>query len=337
MRCLVLAQPYTFELKEADIPLVKPGEALVRVRRVGVCGTDLHAFQGQQPYFNYPRILGHELAVEIVDVGENSAGLKNGNVCVVIPYLSCGGCVACHAGKTNCCTSLKVLGVHVDGGLQDYLSVPCANLIKTERLTLEQAALIENQSIGAHAVRRAEIKTGETVLVLGAGPIGLGIMQFAKLRGARVIAVDVNDQRLAFCRERLGVSHTLNAKHDPASELKALTAGDFPTAVFDATGSPQSMMRAFNYTAHGGRLILVSIVQAEITFSDPDFHKRELTLLSSRNATREDFENVIHSMETGGIIGTDLISQRVPFEQIAGEFPGWLNPETRGVKGIVEM
>lgn len=337
MRSLVLAEPYRFELKETETPSVKSGEALVRVRRVGVCGTDLHAFQGNQPYFNYPRILGHELAGEIVEVGANPAGLKSGDACVVIPYLSCGACVACREGKTNCCISLKVLGVHVDGGLQDYLSVPCANLIKTETLILEQAALIENQSIGAHAVRRAAIKTGETVLVIGAGPIGLGVMQFAKLHGARVIALDLNDWRLEFCQQRLGVTHLLNAKRDPELELKALTAGDFPTAVFDATGSPQSMMRAFNYTAHGGRLILVSIVQSEITFSDPDFHKRELTLLSSRNATREDFEEVIQAFETQRIVSTELISARIPFDQTAKEFPSWLKPEAGIIKAMIEM
>jgi 2-desacetyl-2-hydroxyethyl bacteriochlorophyllide A dehydrogenase len=337
MQRIILEQPNQFKMVEVEAPPIKPGEALVRVRRIGICGTDLHAFRGRQPYFTYPRVLGHELSGEIVEIGDNAHGLDEGDYCVIMPYLSCGTCIACRQGKTNCCTQLKVYGVHIDGGMQAYIAMPVGNLIKSEKLTLEQMALIENQSIGAHAVRRAQIETGEYALVIGAGPIGLGVIQIAGAAGAEVIVMDIDDQKLAFCRESMKVKHTINALNDPAARLEAITAGDYPTVVFDATGSPQSMMTAFNYVAHGGRYVLVSLVKADITFYDPDFHKRELTLMSSRNATLEDFATVIRAMENGTIVTEPLITHRVPFEQMIGQFESWLKPETGVIKAMVEL
>lgn len=337
MQRIILEQPHQFKMVEVEIPRIKPGEALVRVRRIGICGTDLHAFRGHQPYFTYPRVLGHELSGEVVEIGANSHGLGEGDHCVIMPYLSCGTCIACRHGKSNCCTQLKVFGIHIDGGMQTYITTPVGNLIKSEQLTLEQLALIENQSIGAHAVRRAQIQAGEFALVIGAGPIGLGVIQFAGAAGAEVIVMDIDDQKLAFCRDRLKVKHTINAHNDPAARLGAITAEDYPTVVFDATGSPQSMMTAFNYVAHGGRYVLVSLVKADITFYDPDFHKRELTLLSSRNATYEDFTTVIRAMESGTILTEPLITHRVPFEHMVGHFESWLKPETGVIKAMVDL
>lgn len=336
MRRLTLKEPGRFDLDEVGRPDRRPAEALIRVRHVGVCGTDLHAFEGRQPYFTYPRVLGHEIAAEVVEAPAES-GWQPGEPCVVLPYLACGRCVACRAGRTNCCTTLKVLGVHVDGGLQEYLSVPLTNLVRADGLTPGQMALVENQSIGAHAVRRAALAPGEWVLVVGVGPIGLGVLQFARLAGARVIAADVDAGRLAFCRAQLGIEHTLDASDDWLPRLAALTGGDFPTAVFEATGNPGSMNAAFNLPAHGGRLILVSLVQAEITFRDPDFHRRELTVLSSRNATRDDFENVIAAMRAGQIVTGPLNTHRVSLEEAAAAFPGWLRREAGVIKAIVDL
>jgi 2-desacetyl-2-hydroxyethyl bacteriochlorophyllide A dehydrogenase len=336
MRQIVLEEPFRFKLHEVEDPVRGAGEALVRVRRIGICGTDLHAFRGRQPYFSYPRVLGHELSVEVVEIGENAAGLKAGDGCVPLPYLSCGTCVACRRGKTNCCVRLRVLGVHQDGGMQEYLSLPADLLIRADGLSLEQMALVENQAIGAHAVRRAAIEPGEYALVVGAGPIGLGVIQFAKAAGAEVIAMDIDEGRLRFCQEQLGIEQIVDARGDAAAQLEEMTSGDLPTAVFDATGNPQSMMNAFRYVAHGGRYVLVSLVEADITFYDPDFHRRETTLLSSRNATRLDFENVIHAMQTGTIRTDPLVTHKVPLEAMIGEFESWLKPETRVVKAMVE-
>lgn len=337
MRRVVLAEPFRLEMGEEAVPVPQTREALLRVRRLGICGTDLHAYEGRQPFFSYPRVLGHEISAEIVGIGENAEGFKVGEACVVMPYLFCGACLACRRGKTNCCTSLKVLGVHVDGGMRDYISVPVQNLVKAEGLTLEQMAMVENQCIGAHAVRRAQIQAGETVLVVGAGPIGSGVTQFAQLQGVKVILADLSERRLDFARQWLEPDHLVNVAHDPLSQFKALTDGDLPTAVFDCTGSAQSMMSAFNYVAQGGRLVLVGLMQGDISFNDPNFHRREMTLLSSRNATREDFEYVIRAITANQVVIEPFITHRVTLEALVGEFGGWLKPEAGVLKAMVEM
>ncbi len=337
MRCVVLTEPRQMEMKEVQRPRPRPGEALIRIRHLGVCGTDLHAFEGRQPYFTYPRVLGHEIAAEVVEVNGDSAAWQPGEACVVLPYLACGACVACRQGRTNCCTTLKVLGVHVDGGMQDYLAVPMANLVKADGLTQEQMALVEHQSIGAHAVSRAQIRAGEWALVVGAGPIGIGVAQFARQAGAKLIVTDVDRKRLDFCRQTLRVENVLDPQDDLAGHLAKLTGGDYPTAVFEATGNALSMMNAFNYVAHGGRLVLVSLVQTDITFHDPDFHKRETTLLSSRNATRADFEHVINAMRTAQVVTQPLSTHRISLDEIVRKFPILLKPETGVIKAIIDM
>ncbi|HLW79289.1 MAG TPA: alcohol dehydrogenase catalytic domain-containing protein [Terriglobia bacterium] len=205
MRQIVLEQPGRFSgVVEAPPPEPRPGEALVRVHRVGVCGTDWHAYRGEQPYFTYPRILGHELAVEVVAAPPDGGDLKPGERCAVEPYLSCGGCDACRAGKYNCCESLRVLGVHTDGGMRELLAVPADRLHKSGRLTLDQLALVETLGIGAHAVARSGLSAGEDALVVGAGPIGLSVVQFARAAGARVRVLDTSPTRREFAT-RFGV------------------------------------------------------------------------------------------------------------------------------------
>lgn len=343
MRSIILQKPYDLQLHDRPEPSVGDGEALVQIQHIGICGTDLHAFRGNQPFFTYPRILGHELAAEILKIGPNPAGLRPGDLCVILPYLPCGCCIACRQGKTNCCTRLQVIGVHIDGGMQERFSLPSTNLVKADGLTSEQMALVENQSIGAHAVRRAQLVPGETVLVIGAGPIGIGVIQFAHLSGASIIVADIDEARLAFCQQWLTVKHILNAGEDISvgtplvGGLSALTNGDLPSVVFDATGSARSMINAFHYVAHGGRLVFVGLVQADIAFPDPDFHRRELTLLSSRNATLEDFERVITAMREGQIVTEPLITHRLPFDQVPVAFGGWLEPGSGFIKALVEL
>lgn len=340
MKTLTLEEPGKLTLgstTELDATL-QPGEALVKVHRIGVCGTDIHAFNGKQPFFSYPRILGHELGVEVLAVAPDVTNIAPGDRCAVEPYLNCGKCIACRRGKGNCCTSLKVLGVHTDGGHRERIVVPAAKLHSSKKLTLEQLALVETLGIGAHAVDRAQIEAGETALVIGTGPIGLAVIQFAQAAGARVIAMDVNDARLAFCRDTLGVAHTVNATApDVVAELETLTNGDLPTAVFDATGNPRSMMASFNYPAHGGRLVFVGLFQGDVTFNDPNFHKRELTLMGSRNARSSDFPRIIELIETGKVDTTPWITHRAPFDAVPEEFPKWVKPETGVLKAIIEL
>ncbi|MBS4207990.1 zinc-binding alcohol dehydrogenase family protein [Bacillus sp. FJAT-50079] len=337
MKSIVCVKPNEFAVKEIKAPILQPGRAIVRIKRIGICGTDLHAYRGNQPYFTYPRILGHELGGIVEEIGENADGIRSGDQVAIIPYLECGICIACRRGKTNCCTEMKVIGVHQDGGMREKISVPVKNLVKTAGLTLDEAAMAEPLAIGAHAVRRSFLTKRETILVIGAGPIGLGVMAFAKDQGANVIAMDINEERLGFCKSWAKVDATVNGLHKPLERLEELTNGDLPTIVFDATGNVKSMTKAFQYVAHGGSLVYVGLVKDEISFSDPEFHKKELTLLSSRNATREDFDYVLETLSAGEIDIDRYITHRCQFNEMIDQFEGWLLPESKVIKAIVEL
>jgi len=337
MKAIVCKEPGCLIMEEIPRPTPKIGEAIVRIRRVGMCGTDLHAFRGVQPYFTYPRILGHELAGEIAELGRSVSGFEPGDPVVIVPYVECGKCIACRHGKTNCCVHLNLFGVHWDGGMQEYLSVPADHLIKTEGLNFDQMAMVECLGIGAHAVRRSGLRGGEVVLVIGAGPIGLSVMQLTKVAGATVIAMDIVDSRLDFCRDHFRIDHVVDGRNDPAREIESITNRDYPLVVFDATGNPKSMMNAFTFVAHGGKLVLVSLVKDNITFYDPDFHRRETTLLSSRNATREDMEHVIRSVGEGRVDGSSLITHRATIDEVTRVFESWLKPETGVIKAVMEI
>lgn len=337
MKAIVCKEPGVFKLMTQEPPQLEKGHALVNVKRVGICGTDLHAFTGNQPFFKYPRILGHELAGTIDAAWENPYGLKQGDQVSVIPYMECGECTACKKGLTNCCTNMQVMGVHIDGGMAEQISVPCDHLIKTNTLTLDQSAVLEPLSIGAHAVRRSELQKDDVVLVIGAGPIGLGVMHAAKQKGARVIAMDTNEERLAFSKKWAGVDCLINVVNESVEQFVNSRNGDRPSIVFDATGNSKSMMSAFHYPAHGGKLIYVGLVKSDITFSDPLFHSKELTLMASRNATREDFDVVVDSFESGFIDEKTFITHRSTLDDLPDEFENWLKPENGVVKAMIEL
>jgi 2-desacetyl-2-hydroxyethyl bacteriochlorophyllide A dehydrogenase len=337
MKALVCKQPGTLGYITIPDPVIKKNYAIVKIRRIGICGTDLHAFEGTQPYFTYPRILGHELAGELVDI-DNAAGFSKGELVTIIPYFNCGTCIACLRGKSNCCVNMKVCGVHVDGGMVEYLSVPSASLVQSQGLHLDELALIEPLAIGAHGVRRAQVEEDELVLVIGAGPIGLGTMEFARIAGGKVIALDINEQRLNYCREKLKIEHTVNASStDVLSALRDITQGNMPTVVIDATGSLKAINNAFQYMAHSGRYVLVGLQKGDISFNHPEFHKREATLMSSRNATRQDFELVIDSIKNGIVKPERYITHRVGFDEVSNMFSGWLNPASQVIKAMVEF
>jgi 2-desacetyl-2-hydroxyethyl bacteriochlorophyllide A dehydrogenase len=340
MKAIRLEEPGRFAQVnlEAASGALKPDEALVRVHRIGVCGTDLHAFRGNQPFFTYPRILGHELGVEVLDLGGQAEGIRVGQYSAVEPYLNCGTCIACRRGKPNCCVKLSVLGVHTDGGMRQTLVVPSRKLHPSKNLTLDQLALVETLAIGCHAVDRAGLEKGEFVLLSGAGPIGLGVMQFAIEAGAQVIVLDINAQRLEFCRSRLSVPYTIDASRGNVLEaLAGITAGDLPTAIFDATGNGRSMASAFEYPANGGRLIFVGLFQGEVTFNDPNFHRRELTILASRNARPDDFSRIISLIEAKRIDTSPWITHRAPLSDVVTEFPLWTKAETGVIKAMIEV
>jgi 2-desacetyl-2-hydroxyethyl bacteriochlorophyllide A dehydrogenase len=336
MRSLSCVTPGVFEYQEIDQPQVQEGYSLLKIKRIGICGTDLHAFEGTQPFFQYPRILGHELAAEYVS--GDAEGFTPGEAVTFIPYFNCGKCIACRNGKSNCCTDIKVCGVHIHGGFVEYLTVPSYALIHGEGLSFDELALVEPLAIGAHGVRRAGVEKEEFVLVIGAGPIGLGTMEFARIAGGKVIALDINDSRLQFCKDKLNVEHTINAATEDVTErLKAITNGDMPTVVIDATGSLKAINNAFQYMAHGARYVLIGLQKGDVSFSHPEFHKREGTLMSSRNATREDFVHVVSSMKKGWVNPATYITHRVKFDEVKDNFESWLKPETGVIKAMVTV
>ncbi len=334
MLTVVCETPGALVAQDRPVPSPAEGEVLLRVKRVGVCGTDLHIFTGNQPYLSYPRVMGHELS-GIVEQAPLGSALAKGDVVYVMPYLSCGHCVACRQGRTNCCVNIQVLGVHRDGAFTEYLSVPQAFVHKADGVSLDQAAMVEFLAIGAHAVRRAQVCAEQRVLVVGAGPIGMAAMIFAKLRGATVTALDSRADRLAFAMERLGMDASVALGDTDEAQLSALTANEFYDVVFDATGNPKAMERGLRFVAHAGTYGLISVVAANISFSDPEFHKRETTLLASRNATTEDFETVLDAMRAGKIPAA-LNTHRMALADVPEHFKMLLDPAAGVVKAIVE-
>ncbi|HEX4055145.1 MAG TPA: zinc-binding alcohol dehydrogenase family protein [Tepidisphaeraceae bacterium] len=333
MKTIVLNKPGELRQAETDAPHDVPmGFALVRVNRVGVCGTDWHAYRGDQPFFSYPRILGHELAVVVERVNDPGGNLKTGDRCAVEPYLNCGRCVACRAGKPNCCVNLKVMGVHVDGGMREWLLAPTAKLHRSEKLSLDELALVEPLSIGCHAVDRAGIVAGESVLVIGAGPIGLSVIPFATAAGARVIVMDISASRLEFCRKKMGVKTTLDAGDGNA----AAKLDELPSCIIDATGNPRSMARCFDLAAHGGRIVFVGLFQGDLSFNDPNFHRRELTLMATRNSRPADFRRIIAMAERNEIDTKPWITHRIGVDRLIEEFPKWA-ADAGVLKAIIEF
>ncbi len=336
MKYIVCEKPHEFILKEKPMPVRNDGEVLLKIKKIGVCGTDIHAFGGTQPYFEYPRILGHELAAEYIE--GNAEGFKPGDKVTFIPYFHCGECVACRNGLTNCCANIKVFGVHIDGGMAEYVTVPEQYLLHGDGLDYDQLALIEPLAIAAHGVRRAAVNSKDTVLVMGAGPIGVGLIQFAKIAGAKVIALDINEYRLNFCKTELHADATINpAKEDVTARLMEITNGEMPTVVIDATGNRNVMNSAFNYIAHGGRFVLVGLQKGELSFSHPDFHKRESTLMSSRNATKDDFLYVMECLKNGKIDPKKYITHRASFNDMITEFEKWIDPKNNVIKALIEL
>ncbi len=341
MKAIQLEQPKHFRRIEiAEAPQPGAGEALVRIHRVGICGTDLSGYLGKMPFFSYPRIPGHELGVEVMAVGADVTNVQPGDRCSVEPYINCGVCYSCRRGHTNCCESNKTLGVMCDGGLTERMILPARKLHPSARLTFDQLALVETLAIGCHAVNRGQPQPGEHVLVIGAGPIGLSAVEFARLSGARTIVMDMNEQRLAFVREKMKVPDTILTKGD-GEELKRLaelTNGQLADVVVDATGSNKSMANALNCCAFKGRLVYVGITQQEITIPHaPALHRRELDIRASRNALPGDFTRIIRLIEEGQIDTKPWITHHAGFDTMIDEFPKWVLPETGVIKAMIAL
>jgi alcohol dehydrogenase len=341
MKAIQLAEPQSFrmiDLPEPEKP--GPGEAIVRVARVGICGTDYSGYLGKMPFFSYPRIPGHELGVEVVAVGAGVSNVKPGDRAAVEPYINCQTCYSCARGHTNCCENHQTLGVHVDGGLRPLFTVPARKLHTSTKLSFEQLALVETLGIGLHAINRSAPRADETVLVIGAGPIGLSVIEFARLAGSRIVVMDLNGERLRFAREKMGVSETIQSRgvlEDDAKTFTELTGGKLGNVVVDATGSAKSMNVAYNFVGFTGRLVWVGITQDELRFTQPLMHRREMTFLASRNALAHEFTRIIRLIEGGMLDTRPWITHRASFDGMVAEFQNWLKPETGVVKAMVEL
>ena len=333
MKALLCEEPGRLALVSRPMPVRGTGEVLVRIRHVGICGTDFHILAGKHPFLEYPRVMGHELSGTV----EETDDLAPGTPVYIVPYLSCGSCQACRRGLTNACRNIRVLGVHCDGGMAEYVSVPAANVVPAGDVPLSDAAMIEPLAIGAHGVRRGAIGPEDRVLVTGAGPIGMSAIIFAKARGAHVTSMDMREDRLAFAQDRLGADATIRAGEGALAEGLAQTGGDGYDVVIDATGLPGPIEAGFAFLAHGARYVLLSVVPQEIRFSDPEFHKREATLIASRNAQPDDFAEVLRQMAAGRVPTAALNTHRGPLAEGAALLPQWSRPEAGVIKAILEV
>jgi 2-desacetyl-2-hydroxyethyl bacteriochlorophyllide A dehydrogenase len=338
MNAILLEKPRHFvKTSLPDPPQPAVDEALVQVHRVGICGSDISGYLGKMPFYSYPRIPGHELGVEVLAVGSNVSHVKPGDKCSVEPYMNCQQCYACRSGHSNCCKTLKVLGVHTDGGMRPRFILPARKLHPSKKLTLDQLALVETLAIGCHCVNRGNPQKGEHTLVIGAGPIGLSVIEFLRVAGAQITVLDLAASRLKFAKETMSVHHTLMPDGSEVARLEELGNGHLPTLVIDATGSVKSMSSAFNYIGHTGRMVYVGIVPGDINLPDPIFHSREQTLYASRNAVPTDFTRIISLIETGQIDTTPWITHRTNFDSLIGDFPSYTEPETGVIKAMVEV
>ena len=332
---ITLEKPGNFVYGESAISnQILNGEALVRVKAIGICGTDYHAFNGRQPFFTYPRILGNELGIEVIAFVEGESRLRVGDKCAVEPYLYCGVCQPCKMGKTNCCEQLKVLGVHTNGGMQETMILPSKFLHPSAQLQFSELALVETLGIGYHAVQRSGLSAKDKVLVIGAGPIGLSVLEFAG-QAEQTVVMDFDMERNRFCLENNYAQQSITPEGDTLSKIRTAFNGQLPTVVFDATGNPASMQAAFNYCAHGGKLVFVGLYPGEITFSDPEFHRRELTLLATRNSLSSDFNSIIRLLEDGKINTGKWITHQLNFSDFIPQFNQILTESKSLIKAIV--
>lgn len=336
MKAVVCIEPGRLDLVERQSPVARPhGWVRVAVSHVGICGTDYHIFEGKHPFLEYPRVMGHEVSGTVLDPGVSTLAI--GAPVVVNPYISCGTCVACRRGKPNCCTAIRVLGVHTDGAFCEEILLPAENLYPAEGLSLEAAATVEFLAIGAHAVRRSLAPKDARALVIGAGPIGLGTALFSRIAGHTVTLMDTSAERLAMAKARFGFESGILAGETATEAVLAATGGDGFDVVFDATGYGKSMEAAFAFVAHGGALVLVSVVKDDIRFSDPEFHKREMMLIGSRNATRADFEHVMASIRAGQVPVEALVTHRTTLAHVPVDLARWATEKSGLIKAIVRV
>lgn len=333
MRAISCTSPGQLELVAIDRPELRSGWVRVGIRHIGICGTDYHIFEGSHPFLQYPRIMGHELSGVVLDAN-GAEGLADGDPVVINPYLNCGSCPACLEGKPNCCETLSVIGVHSDGGMTEEIVMPAGNLYRADGLSLRDAAMVEFLAIGAHAVRRASPRRGDRALVVGSGPIGLGVAFFARIAGADVTVVDAAADKLEATRALGFAAFGIDALESDA--FKAVKRSGFDT-VFDATGSIRAMNASIFHTRNGGNYTLVGVIKGDLVWPDAEVHRRELTIRASRNATREDFDHVMDSIRRGLVPTDRLATHATTLDRVPVDMPHWTHHRDGLIKAIISV
>lgn len=324
MKALVIHEPGKTSIAQRPEPTIGDGDVLLRVRTVGLCGTDLSTFRGINPLVEYPRVPGHELGCTIEAIGSDvPARFRPGQDVLVHPYNSCGRCTACQQKRFNCCRENQTLGVQRDGGMAELLAVPWEKLYTSERLSLREMALVEPLTVGYHAVTRGRVTADDTVAVFGCGAIGIGVLAAAASRGANVVAIDVEEHKLALA-QKVGATHTINsAAADLHAALQELTDGHGPHVVIEAVGLPQTFRAAVEEVCYAGRVVYIGYSKKPVEYDTKLFILRELDVLGSRNALADDFRAVIAYLENGEFPVDDVISQVVPLAEAGRALAAW--------------
>jgi len=338
MRALYIRKPLEAEVGELNSPAEGAGLALLRVRFVGMCGSDLSSFRGKNPLVTYPRIPGHEIAATIESVGADvPEKFQPGQAVTLSPYSSCGVCASCLRQRPNACRNNQTLGVQRDGALTEYISVPFEKLIIADGLQLRDLSLVEPLTVGYHAARRGRVAPSDKVLVLGCGAVGLGAIAAAAFHGATVIAVDVDDRKLALA-QRAGADIGINSKSQNLNErLQSLTGGLGPDVVIEAIGTPETFRLAVELVAFTGRVVYIGYAKDEVHYDSRLFVQKELDILGSRNALPEDFEGVIRMLNETKFPLEEMVSRVVSLDQAPQALQDWYAAPATISKILVEL
>ncbi len=323
MKALIIQKPGEIAVGTAVEPAAKPGEVLLRVRMLGLCGSDLNTFRGKNPMVAYPRIPGHEIAATVEEVKDSASPLRPGMTVTLSPYTSCGVCASCLRGRFNACKSNQTLGVQRDGALTDFISVPAPKIFLADGLKLEELCLVEPLTVGFHAVARGRVTEKDVVAIFGSGGVGLGAVAASAFRNARTIAIDVDDHKLRIAREA-GATDTINSRTEPLHEkLQELTGGHGPDVMIEAVGLPATFTAAVEEVAFTGRVVYIGYAKDVVTYETRLFVQKELDILGSRNATPDDFADVIRMLQRHRFPVKSAISKVVPFEEGPAAFSEW--------------
>lgn len=308
MKAIEITKPFEIKIIDKEKPIINDGEALLKVLYCGICGADVASFTGNQPFTTYPRIPGHEFSAQIVEIPENDRGLKKGDVVTCNPYFNCGECYSCRRGIVNACTDNQTMGVQRDGSFQEYITMPVDRIIDGKGLSAQELALIEPFSISNHALSRAEVKQGDNLLIMGAGPIGLFALLKAKAMGANVAIADMLSSRLELAKE-YGADIVINVKEQNLEkECHSFTAGNGFDVCVEACGAPETFLNCIDNAAHGANIILIGNGKRETTFVHSVILKKELNIFGSRNAFTKDFEELIELVKAGKVNPAKMIS-----------------------------